>query len=263
MSKKSEARRSGVAANNHLGGAICTKKQRRSHVNNFIDWCYKNEMPLMTIKDATFEQIKAYLSARGLPLDTQQDRGKFELDFIKFHGKKPCGISSIHNILGSIRRTMKALKTDPDALGITAEKLGIPSKIREGKKPPITNEKFFEAIAAAMKIGATGFAISLKIERYFGLRGQEALMSPAELKKYAEEAVALYNGELSPLTVRDGTKGGRLRQTVAIAAYAKESLQAIAEAMNYLKTHKFLVEGKKPGFKQVVLFTMHLPEKLD
>ena len=101
MSKKSEARRSVVAANNHLGGAFCTKKQRRSHGNNFIDWCYKNAMPLMSIKEATFEPIKAYLAARGLPPDSQENRTEFESEFFKLHNKKPCSIATIHNILAS------------------------------------------------------------------------------------------------------------------------------------------------------------------
>ena len=249
MSKKSEARRSVVAANNHLGGAFCTKKQRRSHGNNFIDWCYKNAMPLMSIKEATFEPIKAYLAARGLPPDSQENRTEFESEFFKLHNKKPCSIATIHNILASLRRTMKALKTDPDSLGITAQNLGLASKCRRGKKLPITDEIFFAAVAAAISIGEIGFSISLRIERFFGHRGLEALMSGSELKKYALEAIAIIDGKLEPLVVRDGTKGGRLRQTIPVEKYAKECLETIADALTYLVTHKFLVEGKKPGLK--------------
>ena len=118
-------------------------------------------------------------------------------------------------------------------------------KLFRQTEPPL----FFAAVAAAVSIGEIGFSISLKIERFFGHRGLEALMSGNELRKYALEAMAIIGGKLEPLTVKDGTKGGRLRQTVPIEKYARECLLVIAEAMTYLKTHQFLVEGKKPSLK--------------
>ena len=54
---------------------------------------------------------------------------------------------------------------------------------------------------------------------------------------------------LPALGVRDGTKGGRYRQTVMIEKYARESLEVISATMAYLTTHKFLVEGKTQGLK--------------
>lgn len=246
MSMKSEAKRSIHMANNAAGGAIATRKQRRSHCRAFIDYCFSNGMPLLSIKEATFVQVKRYLTDRGLPGDAAQSSKDFAAGFTKARGKKPVTVATLHNILSSIRRAMKTAKADPDALGITAEALGLASKSRIGCKLPITNELFDNAIAAAHAAGETGLVIALKIERYFGHRGQEAIMSPAELQKYALETDHIIKAEL---TVRDGTKGGRIRQTVAVAKYARESLMAISDALHYMKTHAFLVQGKKPGLK--------------
>ena len=260
MSMKSEAVRSIFRANNHLGGANSTLKQRRANCRGFVQWCFTNGMPLLSLKDATFNHVQGYFSDLGLPSKDTSKQEDFATEFFKSKGVKPHSISTLHNILGSIRRAIQALKGNPDALGISARNLGLPQKAREGKKLPITDVHFVYAVDKANAAGEFGFALCLKIERYFGHRGLEALMSPNELKKYALEAVALVrrNGhqlyeagkvELPPLTIRDGTKGGRLRQTAVIEKYAKESLETIGAVMAYLTTHDVLIEGKAKGLK--------------
>lgn len=260
MSMKSQAVRSIFRANNHLGGANATLKQRRSNCRGFVDWCFKNRTPLLSIKDATFEHVKGYFIYLGLPPDNALSGDAFAAEFVRVNGSKPLSVSTLHNVLGSIRRAIQALNGDPDDLGISAKSLGLPQKSREGKKLPVTDDLFFRAVEAAKADGEVGFSLCLRIERYFGHRGLEALMSPNELKKYALEAAAcmrLHGAQgpasdgvdLPPLTVRDGTKGGRLRRTVVILKYAKESLEIIQDTLAYLATHKFLIEGKAQGLK--------------
>ena len=260
MSMKSETVRSIFRANNHLGGAISTLKQRRSNCRGFVEWCFKNGRPILSIKDATFSHVQGYFADLGLPPKGDLQQEDFAAEFFNSTGRKPLSISTLHNVLGSIRRAMQALKGNPDALGISARSLGLPQKAREGKKLPITDAHFVLAVDAANAAGEFGFAFCIKIERYFGHRGLEALMSPNELKKYALEAAEVVRRnshqlqevgkvELPPLTVRDGTKGGRLRQTAVIEKYAKESLETIGAVMAYLTTHKVLIEGKTKGLK--------------
>lgn len=260
MSRKSEAKRSVTSANNRLGGAFSTRAQRRKAGQLFVDWCFKKGLPLTSIKQATFNQVKAYLVDRGLPPDGQPVSAKFIAEFSTTHGRKPLSCASLHNILGSIRRAMVALGADPTALGMTTGKLGLASKSRLGTKLPVTDEVFFAAVAKAEALGEMGYAIMLKIERYFGHRGQESLMSPAALKRYALDAADMIRRDgsdlanpagcvLPLLAVTDGTKTGRPRLTASIAKYAHESLETIAEALRYLETHPFLVEGKTKGLK--------------
>lgn len=246
MSMRSEAKRSVFVANKNAGGAIATLVQRKSHCEAFIKYCFAHNMPLESMKEVTFAQVKRYLTDRGLPGDAAQSYEDFAAGFTKAHGKKPLTTATLHNVLSSIRVAIEAVKGDPDALGISAEALCLASKSRIGCRLPITDQLFDRAIAAAYADGEPGLAIALRIERYFGHRGQEAIMSPSELQKYALETADVINGKL---TVRDGTKGGLVRQTVAVSKYAREALQAISDALHYMKSHAFLVEGKKPGLK--------------
>lgn len=260
MSMKTEAIHSVYKANNHLGGAYSSQKQRKSNCRGFVDWCFKSNLPILSIKDATFDHVRAYLLELGLAPNQTQNGVEFEAQFFAIKGKKPLSISTLHNILSSIRRAMRALRRDPDDLGITALRLGLPQKSREGKKLPVTDMIFFDAINRANEAGEVGFALCLKIERYFGHRGLEAIMSPEELKKHALEAAKSIRlnvkfgsdaeaAQLPELTVRDGTKGGRLRQTVVIERYARESLEVIGEVMAFLSTNERLIEGKTKGLK--------------
>ena len=260
MSMKSQAKRSIAAANHHLAGARSTQVQRRRTCLVFIEWCCQNGTPLISIRQATLELVKGYLTYRGMPGYGQPFTAQFAADFHASFGRKPLRTASLHNLLGSLRRAMSALKGDPDGLGITAENLGLPSKSRLGTKLPVTDEVFLRAVEMAQALGEVGFAIMLKIERYFGHRGQEGLMSQKELHKYALEVahlvrlagsdLAASGGSVLPLLpVIDGTKTGNPRHTVSIAKYARESLQVIAEAMRYLQSHPFLVEGLSPGLK--------------
>lgn len=262
MSVKSQARRSFVASNNHLGGAMATKKQRRSHCLNFIDWCFQNNMPVTSMKNVTFAQVQAYLQARGLPPRDTEDATVFAQTFEQRHGFKPVTTATLHNILGSIRRSMRALGADPCVLGITSQGLGLPSKSRLGKKHPITDERFIKVCADAQEAGELGFVLCLKIERYFGHRGLESLMSPASLQSFVLDSAAQIqvhidrsgntNDPIEPmpaLPIKDGTKGGLARHASFIAKYLKESLLLIQEVMEYLKTHTYLIEGKSAGLK--------------
>ena len=256
MSMKSEAKRSVFSANNILGGAKSTRAQRRSHCTAFIEYCAANGMQLISMKKVTLPHVRSYLTARGLNNNNSNNsnekpksRQEFAAEFLQKTGMKPVTDATLHNILGSIRRSMRALKVDPDALEITAKNLGLPAKSRVGKKLPITDTLFFAAIEKARAQGEEGLAINLQIERYFGHRGLEALMSVEELKKFALEAFNLINGNLMPVAVTKGTKGGKERVTMTIAKYARESLAVIADAMKYMQTHAFLVEGKSTGLK--------------
>ena len=147
-----------------------------------------------------------------------------------------------------------------DDWNAVAKDLGLPPRPRHGTKLPITDEVFFQAIAIAEAMGELGYSSLLKIERYFGHRGQESLMSADEVQKYAADLADLIRiGQLDlaavggcvlpELRVIDGTKSGKPRVTAAIAEYARESLEAIILALRYLETHPFLVEGRQPGLK--------------
>lgn len=246
MSLKTIAKRSVVRANNFLSGAKSSKYARKKTCVSLIQYCASMKQPLATIKDVSFVQVQGFIAFKQNPPATS--------------ARKELTVASLHNVVSHIRSAMKALNGDPDAFGITAKNLGLPPKLRLGTKEPIPNVVFFKAIAIAEAAGLKGYAILLKIERYFGHRGQEALMSTRQIQDYIAELsdcirisstdISAPGGFLLPeMQITDGTKGGKPRVTAPIVKYAKESLETLLEAATYLETHKFLIEAKKDGLK--------------
>ena len=226
MSRRSRANHSIVVANNDLGGARTTKVQRKKICKSFIEWCFANGYPFNSIADATLLMVQAYIKSL-----------------------KEAGISvaTMHNRVASIRRAMKALGNDPDVIGITANSVGLEPRDRRGTKEPIPDALLEIAIAKALELDEPGFAIALRLQRLLGHRGLESLMSIGDLEKYAIEArCQLVDTRIS---ITKGTKGGRPRVTDVIHARAGETLQTIQEALVYMRTHGFLVEGGKSGLK--------------
>lgn len=161
---------------------------------------------------------------------------------------RPLSLASLHNELATIRRGMSALGVDPDARGITAAAMGLSQRARRGTKRPITDEEFEQALARAVALEEVGFAIALRLERYLGLRGQEAMMSTRRLIDWAHECNSTINrGVPSALHIEDGTKGGRPRVSVILRQYARETAAAIREALTYTMEHGHLIHPKRTG----------------
>lgn len=245
MSLKTEAFRSVHAANHRLGGSISTRVQRKRNCEKFIIFCFHRKTPLRSIKDAEFSQVSAYFKYLSpFIFENSNNVSKHENP-----ARKEISLATLHNILGSIRNSMRVLGANPDIFGITKNNLGLPSKTRSGRKAPITDELFEAALKEATQCGEAGLVITLKLERFLGHRGQEALMSSHALKMFAVECNGLINNEISPVAVISGTKGGRARQTVVIKKYAVETLETIAEALKFTAKNGFLIKGKKPGLR--------------
>jgi Integrase len=242
MGAKSQANRSVHAANNQLGGAIATRVHRKSQCKHFLQWCFDNGYPVANLKAIKQPAVVAYFEYMLGLAHTNVDGHNTTLS-------KPVSNSTLHNYLGSIRRALSALQVDPDALGITAQAVGLAPKSRIGKKLPITDERFHAALAKAYAMGHPGIAIALKLERYLGHRGQEAIMSTTELKRFALECQSLLSGQLPAVTISAGTKGGRVRQVAVIAAYATETMHTIAETLHYVSLHGHLIKGAAPSLK--------------
>ncbi len=231
MSRKILARRSVYVADSRLSGARATRAQRKTSSRNFVDWCFDNGYPINSIADATAEMVSGYI------------------EFAKTDGAG-CSIATLHNKLASIRKSMAALGGNPTENGISAKALNLPSRSRKGTKEPVTDLIFESAVAQAQQLGEVGFVIALKLERYLGLRGLEALMSVSAMQAFALEASQLLAGEIQPISIDKGTKGGRPRDTVVIQDYARETLRAIRDALDFAaKNGGVLVRGKVPGLK--------------
>ena len=242
MSRRSITRNSVHVAMRKLGGARSTQAQRKQKVLSIVNWCFNNNHCINSIKELTGPMVKGYLESLK---DTDSRKRKEATP-------KGCTVATLHNYLASIRKGMQALGVDPDALGITAKLLGLAPKLRRGSKQPITDQIFESAIQAALARGEEGLTIVLKLERYLGLRGLEALMNTKALVDIAQQIrdVLLRGSTMPMIPVFHGTKGGKLRLTMVIERYAAQALAAIEQALSYAELHNgFLVEGKRAGLK--------------
>jgi Integrase len=224
MSIKSAAYHSISVANNQLGGAYTSKSARTRHGRSFLNFCHYNGQSLTDIKHTTFELLRDWVTSL-----------------------KAANLTSgtINNHVASIRALCEQRGVNLESRGLTnTTGLGVEVRNRQGTKLPVTDEIFEAAGALAISAGEIGFVHALKLERYLGLRGTEAMMSTTALKTYAKQAHLIVHSHLSPFHVVDGTKGGRPRDVAVIEQYAQQTFEAINEALAFaLKNNGFLVVG--------------------
>lgn len=225
MSVKTVAFHSVSVANNQLGGAYASKAARTRHGRAFLDFCRHNGSPMTDIKHLSVDLLKTWVAS------------------LKLRG---LSIGTINNYVASVRSLVNARGVNLKVAGLTDScSIGLETRSRKGTKNPITDELFESAVAQALKLDEIGFLHALKLERYLGLRGTEALMSTEALKMYAKQARLIINQGMSPIHIEDGTKGGRSRDVAVIEKYAIETFNAIIDALNYaLKNNGFLIATK-------------------
>jgi site-specific recombinase XerC len=235
MSQKRKLVHAAHGINNQSGGARSTKMARLRHLKEFISHCADHKLGMTDFKSVTREMLVSYVQALKAPN----------------HGR-PNSTATIHNKLAAIRTALKSHGVDLKALGIENNAdLEIGSRTRLGKKEPISDAAFEAALAKAMDLGELGFFHCIRLERYLGLRGLEAVMSTAALSACALEAVQMAGKSLKEVKIFDGTKGGRPRETAVIVKFARETLSVIAEALKFATNNDgYLVSGKVSGLKQ-------------
>lgn len=218
-----------AVANNFLGGAKATKAARTRHAREFIDFCLEQGTPVPDLRAASKESL---------------------VNFVGYLGKKN-SLATIQNKVASIRALMAARGGDLRQLGIESNaSLGVGQRSRKGTREPITDEKFEEALETSLKQGNIGLFHALRLERYLGLRGLEAIMSTDALTKFAIEASHMVDGSLSEMDIYKGAKGGRPRRTSVIFEHARLTLEVIAAALAYANQNRgYLISNGIPGLK--------------
>jgi hypothetical protein len=227
MSIKSIAYNSVSVANNQLGGAYSSKSARTRHGREFLDFCHFSGRSLTDIKHTKFDLLKDWVtSLKAANLNS----------------------GTINNKVASIRALCEQRGANLEKLGLTdTAGLGVEVRNRKGTKLPVTDEIFETAVAQAISANEIGFVHALKLERYLGLRGTEAMMSTSALNTYAKQAHVIMQQQLSPIHIKDGTKGGRPRDVAVIGQYAQQTFDAITKALTFaVENGGFLIAGK-PG----------------
>lgn len=232
-------------ANNHLGGARASKAARTRHGEAFVDFCLLKHYPISDIRRIQVEWLKSWIE--DLKMSTN------------------CA-ATIANKVSSVRKLSqpRGCAGAKENGVFSSQEIGLEKRSRIGRKSPITDQLFDIAIESALKLGEEGFAHVLRLERFLGLRGLEALMSTHALKVFASQAKALMTLGSDTVHIRDGTKGGRPRDVAVIKKYARETYEAIIGALHFAKSNNgFLIVGKtSSGLKEARLKYHRLASKV-
>lgn len=229
MSVKRSCYHSISVANTQLGGARASRATRTRHGREFVDFCLEQRFPISDIHEIRVEWLKAWI--QDLKLSTN-------------------GVATIANKVSSVRALSqpRGIARTKENGAFSSQDIGLEKRSRIGKKSPITDGLFNSAIESALSMGEEGFAHAVRLERYLGLRGLEALMSTQALKIYATQAQVLMTVGSNSIHIQDGTKGGRPRDVAVIKQYASQTYEAIIAALNFAKSHGgFLIVGKAHG----------------
>lgn len=248
MSIRRKALHSIVQANNFLGGSIAIKIARTRHGRQLVEFCFARGTPIGCISEVPAELLKDFIRHLENPPE----------------GQKKNSTATVQNKISAVRRLMSARGANLEKLGADSSKaLGIGQRCRKGTKEPIPDEKFFQVLQEALTIGEVGMFHSLRIERYLGLRGLEAVMSTAALVKYAREARAMVDGTFTAIQIFDGTKGGRPRETSVILKHARLTLQVIQEALEFTAENGgYLINAGNAGLKSARSLYHRLAKKV-
>ena len=189
MSRKNKFRASLAAASARLGGSHLTREARQRTTAAFAKVMYEEGFThLVDAKNISGRHLRIYVSARkaqGIGQRTLQNE-----------------LAHLRGILRSARNHAVA-----DAPELTNVELGIGGGSRLGTNTVMTGPSYDQIVAKAESQGRVGMAAILGLERFLGLRGNEALHAQTDtLRRWLEE---LSSG--GRITVLAGTKGGRPR----------------------------------------------------
>lgn len=235
MSKKRKAMHAARTINKKLAGAKCTSVARQRHMNEFIEYCFANQVDVHDPSTVNQDLVIKYTQHLSAPVPDGKGNS----------------VATAQNKLAAVRALLKGQGIDLESKNINLNSaIGMDRRSRVGTKKPVSDQTFEAAVARAMELGEIGFAHAIRVERYLGLRGQEAIMSSAALMDFANEAKQIQSTNHAGIRITDGTKGGRPRETTVISKFATETLRTIHDALEYSsKNGGFLISGKVPGLK--------------
>ncbi|MBZ0087187.1 MAG: integrase domain-containing protein [Thermomonas sp.] len=207
MSRKTEFHASIVAVMARLGGSHLTREARERTAAKFSKLMYEaGYTHLARPADISGKHLRAYIAAR--------------------QAEAP-GVRTLQNELAHLRSVLRSVgkHTVASAAELSNEALGISGGSRLGTKTAMSSEDFQTFTERAERQGRPGMAALLRLERYLGLRGNEAIHA-------REDTLCRWERELQAdvrITVLAGTKGGRPR-TVNVFDWTNASA-AISSAL--------------------------------
>jgi Integrase/Phage integrase, N-terminal len=143
---------------------------------------------------------------------------------------------TIQNEVSHLRRALRGAGRAEWVDSVTNAQLGVPAGTRIGTGRVVDAQVLEQALANAQSDTRTW----IELERCLGLRREEMIESHKSLKQWEK---SLERGQ-SFITVRHGTKGGRVRDTFIPALYRERALTAIRAALEVMAGRRYLVDAR-------------------
>lgn len=142
---------------------------------------------------------------------------------------------TVQNEASHLRRAIAGAGRQEFAQNIcTSQAMGVPSASRIGTGKVVDRDVLKAALS---KVRPDTKAI-INLCHSMGLRGREAVQCKESLREWGRALAAD-----QPVVIRYGTKGGRIRTTFLCPAKAAAASEAVAGALEVLKTQKHLVDS--------------------
>lgn len=230
MSIKSALKSSGHQLDAKLGGAHLTRQARGRTIKLFVEFAISTRL----------SHISCFRDVRGKDLHR----------YVKHRLAKNISKRTIQNELSHLRALLRAGGAEgvANAPELTNDKLGVGGTRRKGTNEAATAEQLDAWCQIAESTDRDGLSAMLRLCRFLGLRGNEALhVRPDTLKRWRAELEK--EGEI---LVSAGTKGGRRR--LVKLQHPSAAMEAIEFAENAMGKSGFLIaraDGKPvAGLKQ-------------
>lgn len=185
----------------------------------------------------TFRALhKVAKEGRWGPLEPANLSVKQLKGFVQVRLDKGISARSLQNEMSHLRRALEGVGREKFAQEICSNKaLGVPSSTRIGTGKIVDPLVLLSALEKA----PTDTKALIQLSRSLGLRKREAVQSFKSLREWDR---ALAAGQ--PITVRDGTKGGRVRSVFIRPAGVEAAQAAVKSALEVIKNQKYLVVSK-------------------
>ncbi|WP_176314797.1 integrase domain-containing protein [Burkholderia vietnamiensis] len=203
-----------MAAALHKGAATLTKQKMRTTFVAFAAHAKQARYGSVDPTTVTEKQLRHYVAARIAA---------------------EIGARTIQNEVSHLRRALRGVGRGAWADALTNAELGVPAGTRIGTGRVVDEGTLALALARA----APDTRAWIQLERCLGLRREEMIESHKSLKQWE---VALARGQ-SFITIREGTKGGRIRDTYLPAPYRERALAAVRAALEAQAGHRYLVNA--------------------
>jgi hypothetical protein len=142
---------------------------------------------------------------------------------------------TIQNEVSHLRRALHGAGRGEWVDALTNTQLGVPVGTRIGTGRVVDAH----VLAHALEHASADTRAWIQLERCLGLRREEMIESHKSLKQWE---AALSRGQ-SFITIRHGTKGGRVRDTTIPMMYRTRALNAVSAALEVVRQRQHLVDA--------------------